>query len=610
MIKKIPPCQHKLNPRAHVKHLQDYLLTYNDYILQKQREAGGAPVFRICPGHSMVAVADHASVEFVVESPLADFTRIKQKRKVNLVAPKAMIKDTLPPLVARNKKHQQSRGLLDEIYQFRSPDLLSAVEYAFNKVIEQMLGREQLVLREELVYLAQLWPLYWLFEITPEKEALVAMDANFGVLNTDSKLANLFLPGTPKPVEVFLEQTAEMIRQSKYFSQYQALAQKHGVPLKNLEHNLMTSCLINAGAVTAFQTFPALIRMNQNPQTTERLRAENQTSPYQFYQRDSAPWLDCIFNESIRLHSQKQMSRMAARDLDIPAGDGNSYRVKKGEEVVVLMPFAHRDPSVWQDAETFDPARFEREPGLKQQLFIFGRREHSPTPYGCAGSKGISEHVFKYIVNRFCCEFDWDFLQKPSVSLNTLVYGAPRDLMLTHFRPIDERSPTHKQQAENSDSLLNQFREACEQKNRLLGYLGRDEIEYLYGLYKQALYGDADPEPPKLSQFNKKIGLLKHAAWLAQKGKSTEQAYQAYVDKVAEVQARQQQAAAKNKPKQPPTMPPADNTPIQQPSERCIHDEEEMFLSEVYSSLFGDDDSIQSHPDAIYSKAPGEKSDA
>ncbi len=55
----------------------------------------------------------------------------------------------------------------------------------------------------------------------------------------------------------------------------------------------------------------------------------------------------------------------------------------------------------------------------------------------------------------------------------------------------------------------------------------------LYGLYKQASAGDVDTERP---EFTDLVGRAKWDSWNALKGRSTEQAMQAYVELVESLQ--------------------------------------------------------------------------
>ena len=612
----IEPCKHKFNPRFHFKSMLNYIINHQDYIESNRAASGNKSVFRICPGHSVVIVTDFVAAQAVLDAPLDMISRVHDRRRLNLVAPKAMIKGTYPPLIARNETHKASRGLLDEIYRTRAPQLEDNLKKVFDQMVEQIPKNDLSPLRENIVYFGQKWAFEWLFETSPCRDDLILLDANFGQVNTDSRLVNLFLPNSSKKANQCIERAATLIRESVHFPLYQKLANKHGLPLKELEYNLLTTLVINSGLVTSFALFPAIVQMHKNPDVLQRLKEEQQHRPYQFFKPDTDSYLNCIFRECLRLHPVKQLTRMTEVDIQIPSATGEIFEIPKGEEILVSMPFVHRDPTIWEDPETFDPSRFERNPELDDKLIFFGKTKNSTAPYGCAGAYGLSEHVFKYFFTRFVCDYDWDFLQKPTVSLNSFIYAAPRDLMLTHF--VTQQEAQEQKATEDisqgslakQNNLAKQFSDACELKNQLLGELSRDEIQCLYGLYKQALYGDCDPRPPKEIQINRKIIMLKHQAWLSQSGKSKEQAYQDYVDKVNEVLTRSVRRnplpLSMNKPAQTPAS--SNENDQLNDGEFTIYSEEELFLSSVFEKIYGDQEFtdeqiLDTHHDVIHAQS-------
>lgn len=57
----------------------------------------------------------------------------------------------------------------------------------------------------------------------------------------------------------------------------------------------------------------------------------------------------------------------------------------------------------------------------------------------------------------------------------------------------------------------------------------------IYSLYKQGSVGDVQGERPGMMDF---VGRAKYDAWAAQKGKSQEQAQQAYIDLIESLKAK------------------------------------------------------------------------
>lgn len=86
-----------------------------------------------------------------------------------------------------------------------------------------------------------------------------------------------------------------------------------------------------------------------------------------------------------------------------------------------------------------------------------------------------------------------------------------------------------------SDPLAERFAWATEQRLRLIGTLGTEPLQRLYGLYKQATAGDnPSPRPPE----HHRVSLLKWQAWDAVRGTTTHDAMAAYVAIVDEADAR------------------------------------------------------------------------
>ncbi|MTH52294.1 cytochrome P450 [Bacillus mangrovi] len=68
-------------------------------------------------------------------------------------------------------------------------------------------------------------------------------------------------------------------------------------------------------------------------------------------------YIQMILNETLRLWPTAPAFSLYAKQDEVLGG---RYRIGKGEEVTVLLPALHRDPSVWgADAEEFKPERFE-----------------------------------------------------------------------------------------------------------------------------------------------------------------------------------------------------------------------------------------------------------
>lgn len=85
--------------------------------------------------------------------------------------------------------------------------------------------------------------------------------------------------------------------------------------------------------------------------------------------------------------------------------------------------------------------------------------------------------------------------------------------------------------------LTNEFQQATEDAKKLPRRPDNDTMLRLYGLYKQATMGDADPDdgPPNVFDF---VAKAKHDAWLGLTGESREVAMGDYVKLVEELKAK------------------------------------------------------------------------
>jgi diazepam-binding inhibitor (GABA receptor modulator, acyl-CoA-binding protein) len=75
--------------------------------------------------------------------------------------------------------------------------------------------------------------------------------------------------------------------------------------------------------------------------------------------------------------------------------------------------------------------------------------------------------------------------------------------------------------------LTQQFEQAVADSKALTERPSNDTLLQLYSLYKQATEGDVNGEAPAMFDF---VAKAKYEAWTAQKGKSQDEARQAYIN--------------------------------------------------------------------------------
>ena len=141
-----------------------------------------------------------------------------------------------------------------------------------------------------------------------------------------------------------------------------------------------------------------------------------------------------VFIEINRLFSRpRAFFREAMSDFDLPCGDGNSYRVRKGDTLLLSMRSVNYDQRQFAAPDSYKPERFDENPDLARYVFIFGPHN---TPYRCLSRDlGFGTDFFKYILGRLLQGYDWEMSPSPTISRNTRYDYAPADVALVNFRP-------------------------------------------------------------------------------------------------------------------------------------------------------------------------------
>ena len=151
---------------------------------------------------------------------------------------------------------------------------------------------------------------------------------------------------------------------------------------------------------------------------------------------DSFPLLDSFFYELERCFMRPAFKFMRAkRDFNMPAGDGNRYRIREGEIVQAYFGMALRDPTVFSNPEEFDAWRFINNPELKKKVWMFGHVEGSKYFNGCAAYlSGFAGKQHKLILAHFLQRVNFQLNGKPDIKGDYISVYHPLDIKFSHFR--------------------------------------------------------------------------------------------------------------------------------------------------------------------------------
>lgn len=127
--------------------------------------------------------------------------------------------------------------------------------------------------------------------------------------------------------------------------------------------------------------------LGQHPDIHQRLVQEVDTM-------DKSPLLDQVIKESLRLYPPIHIgNRRVADDMHFAEGT-----IPAGERMFYSIYLTHREPSIWEHAETFCPARFangRKTPPLAYVPFGAGPRACIGAAFGQAEARLVIAHLLK-----------------------------------------------------------------------------------------------------------------------------------------------------------------------------------------------------------------------
>lgn len=180
--------------------------------------------------------------------------------------------------------------------------------------------------------------------------------------------------------------------------------------------------------------------LSLRPEWAQRVRLEVETAfgprPAGMDPRrlDTLPLLDGVLREVLRLHPPvSNVFGRATRDRIVRSRSG-TFAVRRGDLLMGVIPNAHRDPAVFPDPDTFNPARYQR-PEDSRHL-IWARGPHD-APYSAANRTCPGKDVALLATKLFCAKLlthaTWTLAEPPawnraSAALNAAAPEGPMDV--------------------------------------------------------------------------------------------------------------------------------------------------------------------------------------
>ena len=169
--------------------------------------------------------------------------------------------------------------------------------------------------------------------------------------------------------------------------------------------SINSQILLVAGTDTSAMTLEwAMSNLLNNPDTLEKARAEldarvGQSRLVEESETCELSYLQNIISETLRLHPAAPLlaPHYSSEDFTL-----SGYHVPRDTIVLVNVWAIHRDPRLWDDAESFKPERFEGAGDVAYKLMPFGRGRRA-----CPG-EGMAQRVVGLALGALIQCFDWE----------------------------------------------------------------------------------------------------------------------------------------------------------------------------------------------------------
>ena len=203
--------------------------------------------------------------------------------------------------------------------------------------------------------------------------------------------------------------------------------------VEELKDQILTLLFAGHETLTASLTAFCLL-LAQHPDVLEKARLEQQqiqlAEPLTFEQLKSMQYLDQVLKEVLRFVPPVGG---AFRQV-IETCEFNGYTFPKGWTVLYQIKQTHKDNSIYNEPETFDPERFSPERTEEQSYgyipFGGGMRE-------CVG-KEFAKLEMKILATMLLREYEWELLPNQNLEMTVTPTPHPKDGLLVNFKRFSD----------------------------------------------------------------------------------------------------------------------------------------------------------------------------
>lgn len=378
----------------------------------KRRDKYKSNVYWSVVGVKAITILDQKGIE-----PLFDTSKVKKIYGFGYLKPvQARIGNIMPTIFTNDKIHSQQKDFLLTLMQQRSKDLLTDFDQIsapyFDKWEKKGGGFDW---GAELNAFLSDFLFGWLLGAKPDPKDVEGWGLGIMPINP------FRFPGQgDAPVIERMNRILDSMRSGSHFEAALKLASdKAKLDADETAKQMLFYFGFNAWAGLYSLIRSVIAEVMLNPEWHQKVIDEinsvvGEGENVSFSHLPKLVVLDAIIKETLRLHTPVPFVFAEARkDFVINSSSGN-YMVKKGALLNGLVSHAHRDPDVFEQPDSFDPARFFKPEADKYLIWANGRDINDPTAqdHMCPG-----RDVVYQLVQLFCIKllpnYTWTLKDKP-----------------------------------------------------------------------------------------------------------------------------------------------------------------------------------------------------
>lgn len=402
--------------------------------VSKMREqAGGEPVFWATPGVPTIMVCDNEAARFLFSAPLTLVDREAMRIGPVKVHNEPYAGGACPAAFSSGDEHIRNRAFTRALLATHTESFQPAMDRQTALLHTRLLGGPV-----DLVAAMTDWTTDLCFEWViaadaPDAQSLLRWAKAVFQLNADTPVSRLLhyfmVPGVPSDAAAVFQQMRDVVVRSPRYDEILALGEAHGIPREQVPGLMLFTLVVNYAGGTAKAINPAVAAIQTHPAVRDRVIREID---------DDDGYLAHVFTECQRLYTQpRYYYRIAQSDFGLPTGAGVTYAVSKGDRLCVVAGYAFRDPRWFDDAESFDPERYERNPALTARVMGWGGLPgDNDNPFGCLGAdSGFAQKLVLGGIRAFFRSHEFGFSTTPLLNLEQPNSLGPEGLQIVGFRP-------------------------------------------------------------------------------------------------------------------------------------------------------------------------------